>query len=154
MTPQPYENLSDEQLLALCIWREARGEMNLGKRAVGCVVRNRVAKQSWMGHDWQSVILKPYQFSSFNAPPRAKITDPNEAKWPEDDEADWLDCLDAAREVIDPTSGDVTNGGLYYYSPPLTAPPTAWGAVVPTASIGHLSFWKPAAPVDLSAGDL
>ena len=145
MNPQPYEQLSDLDLLGLCIWREARGESTMGKRAVGCVIRNRIKVNSYYGHDWHTVILKKWQFSSFNA------NDPNSSKWPEDDEADWLDCLDAAREVMDPTSNDVTNNALYYFSPPLTVPPTAWGPVVPVAAIGHLFFWKPAPRhVDLS----
>lgn len=149
MQPRAYEELTDEELVSLCIWREARGEMQMGKRAVGCVIRNRVSHPGWWGRDWRSVVLCPYQFSSFNAPPRTHITDPNESKWPEDDEADFLDSLDAAKQVMDPGTNDVTNGASLYFSRPLTMPPVSWGAVLPTASIGHLVFWKPA-PADLS----
>jgi N-acetylmuramoyl-L-alanine amidase len=142
---QPYDQLTDEQLVALCIWREARGELMTGKLAVGCVIRNRVAKPGWWGHDWRSVILKPFQFSSFNA------NDPNADKWPEDDDPSWLASWQAAQDVMG-NYPDVTNGSTLYYSPPLTQVPRAWGAVVATANIGHLSLFKPAfvEPADLS----
>ena len=137
MNSQPYNQLSDGDLLALCIWREARGEGPVGKLAVGCVIRNRVAAQTFFGHTLQSVILRPYQFSSFNE------NDPNADKWPEDGEADWLDCQDAALDVAS-GSPDPSNNALYYFSPPLTAPPREWGLVTQTASVGRLKFYKPA----------
>jgi spore germination cell wall hydrolase CwlJ-like protein len=137
-----YEVLDDAHLLALCIYREARGESFLGKRGVGCVVRNRVDAHTYFGHDYPSVILKPYQFSSFNA------NDPNTNVWPADGDPVWIECLAEANDVL-AGCDDVSNGALFYFSPPLTAPPRAWGAVVATAHIGHLNFYKPA-PADLS----
>lgn len=142
MEATPYTDLDEPHLLALCIYREARGEGFLGKRAVGCVVRNRVNAQSYFGHSYDAVILRPYQFSSFNQ------NDPNSTIWPADGEASWVECVAEANDVL-AGCDDVTNGALFYYSPPLTAPPRAWGPVIPTASIGHLSFWKPS-PVSLS----
>lgn len=59
--------LDDTQLLALCIWGEARGEPVIGQLAVTHVVLNRVARPSWWGHDVRSVILKEWQFSYFNS---------------------------------------------------------------------------------------
>jgi len=61
--------LDDTQLLALCIWGEARGESVTGQLAVAHVVLNRVDRARWWGHDVRSVILKPYQFSFFNDSP-------------------------------------------------------------------------------------
>lgn len=148
-----YEALDDTHLLALCIWREARGEGMLGRRGVGCVVRNRV-NAGWLRNDtYQGVILHPYQFSSFNAPPRTHISDANESLWPLDGDVNWMGCLAEANDVL-AGCDDVTNGAMFYYSPPLSAPPKAWGPVVATASIGRLAFWKPA-PADLSmTGDV
>ena len=125
----------------------------LGRRGVGCVCRNRV-QANWLRNDtYQGVILHPYQFSSFNAPPRTHITDANELLWPIDGDAVWMDCLATANDVLGGID-DCTNSAMFYFSRPLTSPPPAWGAVIPTASIGHLSFWKPA-PADLSLqGDL
>ena len=63
--------LPAEIVLALLIWGEARGEPIEGQVAVGCVVRNRVARS---GQDWRTVCLAPKQFSCFNA------ADPNAPK--------------------------------------------------------------------------
>jgi spore germination cell wall hydrolase CwlJ-like protein len=142
-----YDELDEPHLLALCIYREARGEGFLGKRAVGCVVRNRVNAQSYFGHTYNAVILRPYQFSSFNQ------NDSNSSVWPADGESVWMECLVEANNVLGGID-DVTNGALFYYSPPLTAPPHAWGPVTATAHIGNLNFYKPA-PAELSnQGDL
>src|SRR5215813_5580046 len=107
----PYEDLDDAHLLALCIWREARGEGMFGRRGVGCTVRNRINAHSYFGHDYATVILKPYQFSSFN------VSDTNSTRWPIDGELSWMGCLAEANEVLGGCD-DVTNGALFYYSPP------------------------------------
>lgn len=137
MTPETYGQLGDEDLLALCIWREARGEGALGKRGVAHVICNRVAANKFFGHDVQSVILKPYQFSSFND------NDPNADKWPADSDPSWLDSQAAAKQVLSWNDPDLTAGALYYFSPPLTAPPSAWGSVGVTLVTGNLTFCKP-----------
>jgi N-acetylmuramoyl-L-alanine amidase len=147
MEATPYEELDDAHLLALCIYREARGETFLGKRGVGCTVRNRVNAQSYFGRSYSAVILKPWQFSSFNA------NDPNSDVWPVDGEPVWVECMAEANDVL-AGCDDVTNGALFYFSPPLIAPPHAWGPVIATAHIGNLNFYKPA-PADLSlTGDV
>ena len=140
MEAQPYNALDDVHILALAIWREARGEKFLGQRAVGCVVRNRVNAGGY-GEGYAGVILKKFQFSSFNA------NDVNSQLWPIDGEASWMSCLAEANNVLTGID-DVSNGALFYYSPPLIAPPHAWGNVTATAHIGNLNFYKPA-PIDI-----
>jgi len=76
MQAAAYSELSALDLMKLCVWREARGEGMLGKRGVAQVIQNRANDPSWWGHDIRSVILKPWQFSSFN------MADPNSEKWP------------------------------------------------------------------------
>ena len=147
MNPAPYEELDDAHLLALCIYREARGESFLGKRGVGCTVRNRVNAQSYFGHTYDQVILRPYQFSSFNS------NDPNAGVWPIDGEPVWMECLVEANNVLGGID-DVSNGALFYFSPPLTAPPHAWGPVIATAHIGNLNFYKPAPAEPSLTGDI
>lgn len=144
MQPKSYSELSDLDLFVLCIWREARGEGLLGKRGVAHVIINRVDRPGWWGHDVRSVILKPYQFSSFNA------SDPNADKWPADDDSALPDCVQAAQGAFSATPDeDVTSGATFYFSPPLIAPPVkAWGPVEITVKIGNLTFCK-SAPVDM-----
>jgi hypothetical protein len=56
--------LSDEQVLALTIWGESRGESIEGRIAVANVVMNRVlAQRPEFGHSIREVCLKPWQFS-------------------------------------------------------------------------------------------
>ena len=47
-------------LVAICIWREARGESMEAKRGVGWTIRNRVLAAGWFGKGWVDVILKPW----------------------------------------------------------------------------------------------
>ena len=138
--PIPYENLSDLHLIALAIWREARGEPIEGKRGVAFVIANRVRKPGWWGKDWKSVILKPWQFSSFNS------NDPNSSKWPTDDsDPTFNDCLTAAYEAHDGLGADPTSGAFYYHDTSIPFP-KAWGEESQyenTLTVGRLKFYKP-----------
>lgn len=65
MGMQRFSELEAPQLLALCIFGEARGEDTIGKIAVASVIKERVMKGGWYGKGWHEVILKPKQFSCF-----------------------------------------------------------------------------------------
>lgn len=151
MNPVPYDELNDAKLLALCCWREARGESLDAKIAQCWSVRNRVDHPSWWGIDWQSVILKPWQYSSFN------VTDPNSEKWPADDDPSWAQCQEAAETVMLGSMSDPTNGSTHYYDTSIKFP-KAWGNESEwnnTLNVGHFRFWKLRPPADLSAqGDV
>jgi spore germination cell wall hydrolase CwlJ-like protein len=139
MDVQPYQELSDLEILALCCYREARGEPMAGKRGVCHVIKNRTLKPGWWGHDYKSVILKPWQFSSFNT------SDPNSDVWPKDIEKAWLECMDAASAVLVGDDPDTTDGALYYHDTSITFP-KAWGlenAFVNTLNVGRLKFYRP-----------
>jgi spore germination cell wall hydrolase CwlJ-like protein len=62
----PFKNLTDMQLMALCIYGEARNQGLEGMRAVGSVVINRARKGGWFGKTIYEVILRSKQFSCFN----------------------------------------------------------------------------------------
>ena len=127
-------------LLAMLIWGEARGENAEGKLAVGWVVRNRTALQPRFGIGWKGVILKPWQFSCFNEndPNRVKLLTPIQ----HEGLAVWSACVAAASVAFAGDGHDPSNGGLVYFSKPITAPPPAWGNVRPTAQIGGLHFYR------------
>jgi hypothetical protein len=62
--------LSDEAILGLTLYGEARGEPIEGIIAVGCVIRNRVRKDlkgdtrpDWWGETYRGVCLAKWQFS-------------------------------------------------------------------------------------------
>jgi N-acetylmuramoyl-L-alanine amidase len=130
-----YENLSDLELLSLCVWREARGEGMLGKRGVAHVVANRAEQPSWWGNSVKSVILHPFQFSSFNE------DDSNSSKWPEDNDPSYSDCLTVSEDVLDNGDEDITNGATSYYS--IDIPPPFWVVnMTLTLAAGHFRFYK------------
>src|SRR6185436_2087066 len=85
--------LLDRFLLALCVWREARGETLLGKRLVAQVIVNRSRDRRWP-NTIEGVILQPWQFSSFNK------NDPNAVLFPAHTDTSWPDCVIAADDVM------------------------------------------------------
>lgn len=126
-------------LLALCIWREARGEPLDAKQAVAWAIRNRVTNPSWWGNSWQSVILKPWQFSSFNA------GDPNAVKWPQETDSSWQASLGFANDVWHGTGVDPTGGATHYFDNSLDNHPPGWatdGSMQHCADIGALRFYR------------
>lgn len=80
-------------LLALCVWREARGESLRGKQLVADVIRNRVNDHRWP-HSYRDVVLQPKQFSAFN------LGDPNAVKFPSAEDPAWLDSLAVTDAVL------------------------------------------------------
>jgi spore germination cell wall hydrolase CwlJ-like protein len=129
-------------LFALCLYREARGEpLLVTKQAVAWVIRNRVNNPRWWGDSYWSVILKPYQFSSFNK------TDPNATKWPQENDAAWVECLSIASDIGSevPSVSDPSGGATSYFDCSLDLNPPAWsedGTNVKTCDYGRLHFYK------------
>jgi hypothetical protein len=62
------KKLSGQDILALTIYGEARGEIIQGQIAVGCVIRNRVERLGSSGYanKYATICLKPLQFSCWN----------------------------------------------------------------------------------------
>lgn len=106
-------------LLALCIWREARGESYRGKLLVGTTIRNRVEDQRWPD-TYPGVVTQRMQFSAFN------LGDPNVIKFPVEGEAAWRDCVQAADEVL-AAATPITTANHYHTktSTPVWSKPTA-----------------------------
>lgn len=122
-------------LTALCAWREARGTSDEAITGVLCTIRNRVRNPRWWGTDWASVVLKPYQFSSFNA------DDPNAHKIPAADDKIFSRILDLTALVIMGQLADPTGGATHYHDPSKPNPP--WADKIPqVAKIGPFTFYK------------
>ena len=123
------------RLLALCIYREARGESLQAKKGVASTVLNRcvMAPREGFRSDIIGNVLKPYAFSSFLP------EDPNYSVFPTESDPVWLDCLAAAHPTI---AADPTDGAVFYHDNTLLHAPSAWGTVIPTTQIGRLKFYK------------
>jgi spore germination cell wall hydrolase CwlJ-like protein len=134
-----FDNLKDNELMALCIFGEARGEPYAGKCAVGHVILNRVKRKSWYGKTIKGVILKPYQFSCFLK------ADPNYLKLVElASSPDKIDdeCLDIATGVIDGIIDNPVDGATHYHT--VNIRPAWKDAMEYVTTIGHHLFYKEA----------
>jgi spore germination cell wall hydrolase CwlJ-like protein len=92
--------------VALCVWREARGQSPLGKVLVAQVIENRVADARWPD-TYIGAITQPWQFSAFNK------NDPNTTKFPEEDDPTWADAVAAADYVLTAPS-PITDANHYH----------------------------------------
>ena len=130
------------------IWGEARGESPAGKRAVACVILNRVRVSEQLGEYWwgntiEQVCLKPYQFSCWNS------GDPNREKMlagPKDEQ--YLACQIIADQVLTGKMADNTKGSTHYYNIHTKKPKWAEGEE-PLVTIGNHAFYRPKEVRDL-----
>lgn len=135
--PHSVKPFTDVFMVALCIYREARGEDMAAKIAVGCVIRNRVLHPSWYGKDWCEVITKKWQFSSFN------LGEPNSIVFGGPYDTAWRDSIDASVRVMQ-GEADPTGGATFYFDRSLDSKPPKWAAqYAHTADIGAFHFYKP-----------
>lgn len=107
--PIPYDT-NDLQSLALCIWKEARGEGNDGMRAVAHVIMNRCA--AWYVHVTDPVHYAVYaknQFTSMSVP-----SDPEFNLEPGTNDSSYSNAVAMCGEILDGTDEDTTQGALYY----------------------------------------
>lgn len=126
---QIFKGLSDVELLALCIWSEARGEPIKGQVAVGHVVLNRVKGSDWFGKTVRGVILKRYQFSWFNDPP-SKL--PRVGK----------EFTTVATLVLEGLTKDVSRGATHFHADWLEPAPYWAEEMKRTTTIGAHIFFK------------
>jgi spore germination cell wall hydrolase CwlJ-like protein len=118
----PIEQQSEPWIIRACVWAEARGETRRGQLAVLHVIRNRALHSDTT---LKVQVLKPWQFSSFNA---ADQTGQRAAmlKAHETDPKDWA-AIDAVCELFEQGSTeDPTEGARHYYVTDMPNPPK-WG---------------------------
>lgn len=129
---QGYQN----SLLALVMWREARGSGAPAMIAVGCCIRNRVERPSWWGKNYIECITKKWQFSSIAAP-----ADPQLILFPQLGDPEFDKALSAAVQIISGAFVSPFPGADSYFDDSIPAPKWA----VPEAfcgKLGRLSFYN------------
>jgi len=110
------QSLPEKELLARCIWGEARGEPVEGKLAIAHIVMNRKEADTYYGHSISDVLLRRWQFSCFNEndPNLSQIIDLS------DKNLELTYCRAIADAVIfERTSGrnaDPTGGATHYHT--------------------------------------
>jgi N-acetylmuramoyl-L-alanine amidase len=121
-------------LLALVIWREARGEGPLCMTAVACSIRNRVSRPGWWGKDYISVISKKWQYSSMSAP-----GDPQLIIYPQIGDAAFDKALEIADQVINEVVKNPVPGADSFYDDSISPPRWATKDTF-VAKIGRMNF--------------
>lgn len=127
--------ISDVGLVALTVWREARGEPRQGKLAVAHSIMNRVLAPGWWGSDVPTVVGKAWQYSSLTDP-----KDPQLVMWPRWDPG-WVECLEVARAAVLGTEPHPAPGADSYFAVSIPAPKWADPAKF-VAQIGHHRFFN------------
>lgn len=131
------QHSSNVVMLALVIWREARGEPEEARIGVAHVVLNRVRRPGWWGATMLEVLTKPWQFSSLTDPKDRQLT-----KWPKESDPSWMQCLRIARRAI---LGASTNpiGDADHYHDTSIEQPAAWGTGAKLrCQLGRLKFYR------------
>jgi N-acetylmuramoyl-L-alanine amidase len=130
-------NPADVFMLALCLYREARGDGLAGMTAVGCVVRNRVNKHK---SSYYAEVVKPWQFSSITAK-----GDPELTLFPASSDPSWAQAQSIAAGIINGTIADRTEGATIYYANTIPFP-ASWNRAVltPTVTVGNQLFFREA----------
>lgn len=98
----------DIHSLALCVWKEARGEGCDGMKAVAHVIRNRVGVPGF-AKNLHDVIYGKNQFTSMSVP-----SDPEFNLQPKSDDKLYAYCESMAPSILSSIDPDPTHGACYY----------------------------------------
>jgi len=101
----------DVNSVALCAWKEARGDGQDAMRAVMHVIANRVGVPGFAQtvHD---VVYGKNQFTSMSVP-----TDPEFNLQPQAGDPQFAFCMSVAASVLNGSDPDLTNGARWYDNP-------------------------------------
>ena len=133
------------------IARTAYGEDNVGgsrgMQAVINVIQNRKRRGGWFGGTWRDVILKPLQFSIWNAKTsKTYANDPVFQRYlfvienVETNNAQFAEARRLAALAYDDRLEDLTNGSTHYKLPTAAA---AWAVgKTPAARVGSHEFYN------------
>jgi N-acetylmuramoyl-L-alanine amidase len=136
----------EASLLALTLWREARGESTTARIGVAYSVINRVRNPKWWGNSIASVLAKRYQYSALTLG-----GDPNLVKWPVPGGPDGIafeECMKITDQVLSGVVANPVTGADSYYD--ASIPPPAWAKpAMLVKKLGRISFYN----VDGDTGD-
>ena len=121
--------------LALCLWREARGEPLEGKIAVGYSILNRKAAPQW-GNTIMGVLFQRLQYSSLTY-----AQDPQLILWPKDNDPSWVQSMQVATDVLEGTVPNPIDGADSYHDTSIQPPYWATEQTF-VKQIGRLLFYK------------
>lgn len=123
-------------LLALCLWREARGEGYDAQCGVVHTVLNRLKARTWFGASISEIVSKPWQFSSMSAPGDRQLT-----RFPLAGDSAFTLCLQVVEDCCNGRAPDPTRGADHFYDDSIAAPAWARSGEF-KAKFGKLNFYR------------
>ena len=131
------KNSYDYKILLDTIFAEARGEPELGQKAVAWVIKNRVKlnRSYWGGNTIAGVCLQPGQFECWNADKRPEIEEGKRL------EPDVLRRIDSWLPSVF-CGSDPSNGSDQYNNPDIEGYPSWTNNCDCTVKIGNHQFYK------------
>ena len=97
---------SDIETVSLCVWKEARGEGQLGMKGVLDVICNRARDWHKTLHD---VVYGKNQFTSMSV-----SSDPEFNLYPVDGDEQFKYATEITSQILETGMGDITMGAHYY----------------------------------------
>jgi len=123
-------------LLAIALWREARGTGETGMTAVAYSIMERVEHPTWWGHTLAEVLAKKWQYSSLAAP-----GDPQLILWPVDEDVSWRLAMAVADAVLAKSVANPVPAADSYFD--ASIPPPKWATPERfIGKVGRLSFYR------------
>lgn len=98
----------DLHSMALCVWKEARGEGQIGMQAVAHVISNRVGTPGF-ARTLHDVVYGKNQFTSMSVP-----HDPEFNLVPPPGDPQFSYCTTLCPQVLNKSDADPTHGAHYY----------------------------------------
>lgn len=132
--------ITEEALAVVTIMQEAEGESYLGKLAVAEVIRNRMNKKYASDGTVSGTVLRPLQFSGWNAKDPGRIRSVRA----DSDGAIVRDCIRAWNEAR--AGSNTVHGAVLYLNPSLVSPLPEWSlpdSAEEVAVVGPHHFFIP-----------
>ena len=130
---------TDQQIIALTAYGEARGLGSDGMQATINTIQNRVYSGiRWWGTGFREVCLKPWQYSCWNA------TDPNRPKLFQvtEDDPQYTIALQLAADGLSGQLDDLTNQADSYYDDRMPSMPLWADGLTPTFILKTQKYFK------------
>ncbi|MEE4207949.1 MAG: cell wall hydrolase [Parvularcula sp.] len=124
-------------LTALTLWGEARGEDELGRKAVASVIVNRTNDRRW-GNLFEDVVMQKWQFEPWNEGTAAR----RKLEAVTIDDRTFQQVLRIAEKAVDGVLEDVTNGADHFFATWMTGVPTWAAKAVASLTIGRHRFLR------------
>ena len=133
------DQFSDQKIIALTAWGEARGLGQQGMQATICTGQNRLASGiRWWGTNLREIFLHPYQYSCW------LTSDPNRSKLLSIDETDpqYVIAINLAAAAMGGNLNDNVSGADSYYASTLPEPPKWADGLTACVEIGDQLYFR------------